>query len=517
MPLHYASLSLLLVSVVLTGMALRGLCLYMRLRHVPSPLLNKFLRIKLSFHELRLQRNEAIASWHARYGPVVCIGPNEVSVASCQGIKDIYSSTNQFPKSAYFDHFAERGHRSMFATRPYRDHQRKRALTSSFYQASNIYTRPDIEAHIQERVTAVLGYIRRRSQEGTNVDVYALTDWYGFDIITYIVFGHGHGTRTVEDLAYEREREILRHLKHLQRWGPFRVLFPRLFEAATSVASSVMPSLEYLQADKKLSRWSRERTSHILQSSTPNPRCLLGKLAARYHGEQQSLGAGQKSAGLSREFIAAEVLDNINAAEATIAVTATYFLYHLSASPGWQRRLADEVRQLRESSECVPPFSAVNQLPIMEACLKEVYRLHPASSGRAERVVPSGGRVVSGLFLPEGGLRQIIVTSAVTSLQRRGTVFPDPDSFRPEHWLQNDAQGRAREREAYLIPFGHGARLCLGKALATMEIKMLIAGIYLHYETALADSCTVESMRQLSTHDAVPSGLRCEIVFRRLD
>lgn len=70
--------------------------------------------------------------------------------------------------------------------------------------------------------------------------------------------------------------------------------------------------------------------------------------------------------------------------------------------------------------------------------------------------------------------------------------------------------------EARLIPFGYGARLCLGKALATMEIKLLLAGIYSHYETGLSASTTDESMKQTSTHDAVPRGLSCEIQFRRL-
>ncbi|KAL5044398.1 hypothetical protein BDW71DRAFT_209403 [Aspergillus fruticulosus] len=511
MALDYATLSLFAAVLAIITTTLRALHSYIRLRHVPGPLLNKLFRVKLSFHELSLRRNEAILEWHRRYGPVVCIGPDEVSVASCQATKTIYSSTNQFPKSTYFDNFVEKGQRSMFATRPYKDHRRKRALTSSFYQASNIYTRPDVEAHAQDRVTAVLGYIQRRRQEASHVDVYALTDWYGFDIITYLVFGDGHGTRTVEDPAYKREREILIQLKYLQHWGPFRAMFPRLFAAATLIVSNIMPSFGYLNADKNLSHWSRERTSYVLHGPTTNPKTVLGRLAALHR--DQKICAEQESLALSHEFIAAEVLDNINAAEATIAVTATYFLYRLSANPHWQRRLADEVRMMQKQSDCPPSFSEVNKLPIMEACLKEVYRLHPASSGRSERVIPCGGRQVSEFFLPQ----KTIVSTAVTALQRTEKVFPEPDSFRPERWLQNDDPGRSREREAYLIPFGHGGRLCLGKALATMEIKMLIAGIYLHYETALADSCTVESMRQLSTHDAVPRALKCDIIFLKVD
>lgn len=215
---------------------------------------------------------------------------------------------------------------------------------------------------------------------------------------------------------------------------------------------------------------------------------------------------------LDHRYIAAEVLDNINAAEATVAVTATYLMWRLTEAPQWQRKIRKELALLPLQADGSVSFSDVdNRVPSLEAYLREVYRLHPASSGRAERLVPRGGHAFSGLHLPEG----TIVITSVVALHRDSNVFPDPNSFAPKRWLEVDGT-TLRSCEPQFIPFGHGGRICLGKALATMEIKLLMANVYTKYETALTASTTAESMKQCSTHDAVPKALECVLRFEKV-
>jgi cytochrome P450 len=90
---------------------------------------------------------------------------------------------------------------------------------------------------------------------------------------------------------------------------------------------------------------------------------------------------------------------------------------------------------------------------------------------------------------------------------------PDPHLFAPERWLDQDEQ-TWKLRDAQLIPFGYGARICLGKALATMELKLLMARLYRSYETVMTASSSPEAMWQSSTHDAVPRGLKCVVKFQ---
>jgi cytochrome P450 len=44
--------------------------------------------------------------------------------------------------------------------------------------------------------------------------------------------------------------------------------------------------------------------------------------------------------------------------------------------------------------------------------------------------------------------------------------------FRPERWLEDEAQLSVMER--YFLPFGHGSRTCIGKNISLMEISKLI-------------------------------------------
>jgi cytochrome P450 len=67
--------------------------------------------------------------------------------------------------------------------------------------------------------------------------------------------------------------------------------------------------------------------------------------------------------------------------------------------------------------------------------------------------------------------------------------------------------------ESCYIPFGSGARLCLGKVFALAEIKLLIAGIVMEYNICAdpKSGTTDWSMGQLGTQNALPRGQRCDL------
>ncbi len=59
----------------------------------------------------------------------------------------------------------------------------------------------------------------------------------------------------------------------------------------------------------------------------------------------------------------------------------------------------------------------------------------------------------------------VMVSANAYILQRRGDLYPDPDRFRPERFLD-------QEPGTYTwIPFGGGPRHCIGRSFAMAEIK----------------------------------------------
>lgn len=97
-------------------------------------------------------------------------------------------------------------------------------------------------------------------------------------------------------------------------------------------------------------------------------------------------------------------------------------------------------------------------------------------------------------------------------MHRSAAEFSSPRTFDPNRWLHASKE-QLKAMEACYMPFGKGTRVCIGRALATVQIKMLVGAFLLRYRLEVdPESKTNEAtMRQLSTQDALPWGLRCDL------
>lgn len=128
-------------------------------------------------------------------------------------------------------------------------------------------------------------------------------------------------------------------------------------------------------------------------------------------------------------------------------------------------------------------------LPFIAACLKESLRLHPPATNLFARVAPAAtkaatgggaGKVIDGTWVPAGAE----VTSHAYVVQRDPRLYgPDPESFRPERWLEGEGRSKERisEMEACMFVFGIGPRVCLGKDVATMELYKVVPEVSFEY------------------------------------
>jgi cytochrome P450 family 110 len=68
--------------------------------------------------------------------------------------------------------------------------------------------------------------------------------------------------------------------------------------------------------------------------------------------------------------------------------------------------------------------------------------------------------------------------------------YPDPERFRPERFLE-------RRFSAFeYLPFGAGARRCVGMAFAQFEMKLVIKRISSGFELGLIDAQRVRAVRR---------------------
>jgi len=73
---------------------------------------------------------------------------------------------------------------------------------------------------------------------------------------------------------------------------------------------------------------------------------------------------------------------------------------------------------------------------------------------------------------------------------QRSDLYPEPKLFKPERFLE-------RQFSPYeFLPFGGGARRCIGEALAQFEMKLVIATMLSHYRLALVSQSPEHPQRR---------------------
>lgn len=124
-------------------------------------------------------------------------------------------------------------------------------------------------------------------------------------------------------------------------------------------------------------------------------------------------------------------------------------------------------------------------------------RLYTATPSDLERVVPSsvsknGGLDESfdlmGYALPPG----TVIATQSWSMHRDPAIFPSPDSFIPERWLQGPDATEKMAR--YLMPFGTGSRHCGGMNLAYMMLRIIVAALIRNFNVAAPPETNERSM-----------------------
>jgi cytochrome P450 family 110 len=166
------------------------------------------------------------------------------------------------------------------------------------------------------------------------------------------------------------------------------------------------------------------------------------------------------SAPPDREILE-QIMTLLGAGHETTAIALAWACHHIAADPAVEERLIEELRALGPD----PEPDAIARLPYLEAVCLETLRLQPLAPTIARLLVRP--LRLRGHELPAG----ISVGASVIAVHRNPDLYPEPEAFRPERFV-----GKSYAPHEFL-PFGGGARRCLGAAFATYEMKLVLATI----------------------------------------
>lgn len=469
-PVTATEMYLTLVAIAIIGATflLCSVCwtvFFSPLARVPGPKSFAWTTWRLAYEDYKGTRTRTIHRLHEIYGPVVRVGPSEVSFNSLAALRQIYGAGSAFGRPAsFYRMFDVFGQPHMFTFYSSFEHSARKKVVSQMYAKSTVLKSP-VANSIQSKVTQFLDLIESDPQTASHLD--KSLHYYSLDNITWMVFrDFGRATATLTGQA--SDCKILSDIAQptARRYSWFQIHLPRYSSWAMSCGShikSVLDFLGLLPGETPLAYSGLQ--NYALASFNANRRDRTqvpdssGSLMMRLLNAQ-AMTYGKES--ISDLDIAAECADHLDAGLKTTSDTLLFALWALSL-PGnqhYQQRLADEVATVRDSlsgmhSRAITPADLCDRLPFLDAVIKETLRLYapiPASQPRTS----NRDATVDGYAIPAG----TIVSCQAYSLHRNPDVFPDPYTFNPARWLGVEAE--VAEMKRWWWPFSSGGRMCLG-------------------------------------------------------
>eukprot|EP00536_Pseudo-nitzschia_multiseries_P003664 jgi/Psemu1/186281/e_gw1.57.137.1 len=217
------------------------------------------------------------------------------------------------------------------------------------------------------------------------------------------------------------------------------------------------------------------------------------------------------------------------AGQDTGAATLSWALHLLSVYPNTQEKLARELREVLDADENfvkskkhVITKKMLLKLPYLDAIIKESMRLYPVAPFIVRHLqedicIPKENNDGT-MSLPAGADALIWIYS----LHRNPDFWSRPDDFIPERWIDTDLKDPGQSNGSYM-PFALGPRNCLGRPLAHINLRTILAKVIYEYkftDARLRNTCNADDLRieMEAGFTVLPTGgVHLEIESRRLD
>ncbi|KAJ9664888.1 hypothetical protein H2201_004940 [Coniosporium apollinis] len=431
-------------------------------------------------------RSKTLYEMHKKH-PVIRIGPNSLSYGDVHAIKDIYGHSTKCTKDVFYEKLAgTHFHLADVVDKP--EHARKRKVLSSAYALKNLEGWEHKVADKTERFirgcdaacTAPLSKeFKRPDPKDLTFDYRAWTNFFTLDAIADIGLSERLGF-----LDQGSDRVLGETMDGKLHYVNYR----ECLHSTARAQSSIVWAYDWYKVNEKLTRLFSSRFRHFWHLNEGWNDIVYRRAKqrlARYEaGEKlddffQVLMEDKNGTPNNLEWgeIVAEVSIMLNAGSDTTAIAMNNVMFWLLRNPACLARLREEVDSVLDPAEVVAPYDKVKHLPYLRACLDESLRITPPTTFGLPRRTPPEGAPILGEYIP--GNTSVSISAYVA--HRDPSVFPDPERYDPDRWLQPNS----KDMQPYFVAFSAGARGCIGRNISYLEQTVLLASVVHRYEFAL--------------------------------
>jgi len=307
-----------------------------------------------------------------------------------------------------------------------------------------------MEPAVLEAVDLLVDSVRKDGAKG--VDMGARFSWMTFDVMGELCFGKTFGMLTdetqrfVTDLISKTAHNhyICGNYFPIRSLGLGRFLFPNI---------------------------ARDRWKFIEHSRA----CANDRMKLEHEAKKDFfyylLNAKDPETG--RGFTTKELWGESNvlmiAGSDTTATALSSTLFHLCQNPEAMKKLQEEIRRAFYTADSIVSGKELADCHYLKACIDEAMRMAPPVPGLLPREIISTC-TIDGHQIPEG----TVVGVPIFTIHHNSEYYPSPYTYRPERWLHDDEEALQKALSAF-NPFSIGARGCIGKSVAYMELRLAIA------------------------------------------
>ncbi|CAG8959711.1 hypothetical protein HYFRA_00001617 [Hymenoscyphus fraxineus] len=428
----------------------------------PGPITANFSDLWLVKHWLGGRWALHVQEAHKKYGKFVRIAPNELSILSANGAKEIYGHVNKdkkpFLKSAFYD---GSGSPNLVTERdPVRHASARRALAAAF-SVKSLRQQTDIVVRYVDR------FVEQLEKLGNTPEGVRMEEWYNwltFDIIGDLTFAESFGA--IEAAKTPHWIYSLLGLIYMTLYTDAIARFP-LMGKVFGLFSSRVKEVQQLAVDHLES--THEKVQRRLQKENNRDDFFSHFLSAKHRN-------------VATEFLDQQSVILITAGSDTTSTTLASLTYYLCKNPHVLARLQAEVRATFKTSAEIDGVNT-SQIPYLVAVIEEALRLWTSVPGGLPRVSP--GQNVDGEFIPQG---TIVHTPPFATL-RSEDYWHNGNSYCPQRWLPKDDPeydvAFDNDNHDAFKPFSQGSRACIGINLAYMELRITLAKLVWHFDWEL--------------------------------
>ncbi|SJL03784.1 related to Cytochrome P450 [Armillaria ostoyae] len=462
------------------------------LRHLPGPPVGEPI-LGQARKIFSTQVGMAAQEWINEYGSIVrAVGPvglERLIFITPEGLHQIMSRPLDCPRPLYLRNFFElitgRGLLTVMGD----EHKQMRRVMNPAFSLQNLMAQTDM---YYEPITNLVNIISTKLDlNGGKGAVLPMYEWLSkvtLDIICETAFGyHADSLNNPHDELAEAYETLL-NLQTGQNM--FRFVFAMTLPGGPRFLSSdfaykYRAFFKYTRFFGKFSLrdvWEDSNISRQILSEKIKDLEESGISADDMHAKRDIMSllmrarandTEQRGYAMSDNIMVDQVLTFLGAGHETTASGLTWTLWLLANNKEYQSRLRDEVTPVfQENSR--PDYRTLNGLEWLDCVIMESLRVMPPIPTTIRKTATTD--YIDGVLVPEGTLLQICIRQINTWKHVWGE---DAEEFRPERWFNLP---KAYNPSYSHLSFLSGPHSCIGKTMAIIEMKAVLASLILNFD-----------------------------------